>query len=245
MELMTLRTEMQFRNFEASVMELYEKVVTNFLEFTSKKSYLLNEQDVREFLKNYEEVGYSSSTLALYESCLDFYYKNCLGISLYKIYRAEFAKEYLSMDEFREILMKANTTQKCMYLLLWNGLKLAELVGLKLSDFNTGQLVIKSKSFQVDVEAFSEYLFEYLDEREEFGEDNLFISLGKKISEIRISKDFEEIKEQLNINKNVSLGDLKFSQGKILFDEGYFDEVMKLMRYKSKSSMFDRFGDKK
>lgn len=242
-DIMTLRTEMKFREFTKESMEKYEQNVKFFLEFTNKNSWEITEQDAREYLKSIEIEGMEQSTLYQKETYIDFFYKNCLGIDRYKLYkRAPSNKEYLSLEEVEKIIEVSNIRQKCIFTLLWNGLKLKEIVEIQLEDFDTEENTLKIGNERIGVDKLKENLQEYLSERDSFGDGYLFVKLGRRVSEKVIKKEFQKIKEILDIQKEITAEELRFSHGKILFDNKEYEKLMKLLRYEKKQSIILKYG---
>lgn len=242
-DLMTLRTEMKFRNFTKESMAKYEQTITDFLIKTDKASYFLTEQDVRDYLKNLEKDN-CESTLYQKENYLDFFYRNCLGIDRYKIYKRPKASGiYLTKEEFEKILEISNLRQKCIYMLLWEGVRLTEVSNIKLIDFDIEDNRIRIGKKSIDVNNYENLLKEYLyEERENFGDDYLFVKFGRQIKPVTAKREFEKTKEALDIQKEITPEGLRYSHGYILLSEGKKEETMKLLGYKNKQNIILKYG---
>ncbi len=243
-DIMTLRTEMKFREFTKESMTRYEQVVRHFLEDTGKEVYELKQEDADDYLKSFEKKDYLESTIYQKETYINFFYEHCVGIKRYRRYeRSPQKSEFFTPEEFRYILENSTNRERVIYNLLWNGMRAKEVVEIQLKDCFVAENIIKTKTGNIDIsymeDTFRAYIFE---DREEFGDSELFIKLGRKVTAEVIKRDFQKLRVRLDIEKDINPEAFRYSNGFILYRQGKFEELMKLLRYEKKQSIILKYG---
>jgi site-specific recombinase XerD len=160
-DLMSLKTEMIFRNFSNETIRKYMHTVREFLYFTDKNSDKINKKDILNYLSHLESKNYKENTLHHKQVCINFFMKNILGkdVKETKYKRKVIKKEYLTKKEFDTLLKVSNSKQSCMWYLLWIGSKSHEIVNITIHDYNINKGVLKVGNKEMFVSSICRKIF--------------------------------------------------------------------------------------
>lgn len=146
-----LRQEMRLRKFSQKTIKSYLHYTTYLLNFTRKSPTNINQSDIRNYLENLCDKNASSSTLNTAYSALKFYFEKILYRKFFfNIPRAKKDKKLpivLSKKEILDIINAcSNIKHKLIIQILYcSGLRISEVVSLKISDIDFGRKVIHLK----------------------------------------------------------------------------------------------------
>ena len=140
LDILSLTTELNFREYSESTKKIYVQVVTNFLEATNKEEIKIKKEDVVRYLdNNLKKV--KANTRGVYLNALEFFFEEVLSLDItesIKNYKREYVKKsFMSMDEFNLLVNSVSGTERLMYLIIKEvGFRTSELIRLKLSDID-------------------------------------------------------------------------------------------------------------
>ena len=146
-----IKTELQLKGASKLTIKCYVLHNLRFLEFINKSEIDITEADLKKYLAYLlAERELSASSVGLVRSALLFNYnkilkKGFMGISTPKIEKK--LPIYLSQDEVRKMLELAPTLKSRIILemLYSSGLRVSELLSLKINDLNLGDRTGKTK----------------------------------------------------------------------------------------------------
>lgn len=143
-----LEEEMKLRGFSQKTIKSYTQYITRCLEFANKSARDINTWDVRGYLANLAEKGYSSSTLNLAYSALQFYFGKILHRNFFvSIPRAKKDKKLpvvLSKEEINKMIEQTkNIKHKTIIKMLYGtGMRVGELVRLRMNAIDFDRRII-------------------------------------------------------------------------------------------------------
>jgi integrase/recombinase XerD len=233
-----LQSELKIRGFSPLTVRNYTFFVEKFLQKTNKLSSKLNEEDVKEYISEMFDTK-SKNTIMLAVASLKFFFievlkKEFAHIPLPKKERK--LPEVLTKDEVRNLIESTDTVKsKLIISLLYStGLRVSELVNLKVEDLDLGEKtgwVRKGKGSKDRLFVMSgnlaEELREYLGIR---GKENKFVfSRVKPLTTRNIQKIVKGTKQRANINKKVTPHTLRHSFATHLLEQGIDIRVIQQM----------------
>jgi len=142
--LQKLDTELKLRGMSPRTAKMYSFYNGKFLEFAAKQPDAVTEDDVKSFLAGKISGGASAKSMILIKSALKFYYDEVLGRGIVNMKTPKAARKLptvLTRDEVRLLIEAARKEKhKLMIMLLYSsGLRVSELVNLKIGDLELGQ----------------------------------------------------------------------------------------------------------
>ena len=224
--------ELKLRNYSPKTIKSYLLCLKEYFNFKNYGLDKINEERIKEFLLNKRSKNYSSQTVNLYLNAIKFFYREVLKITQ-KI-NLKFAKRskklpiVLSREEVKNIIsVIENLKHKLIISLAYGaGLRISEVVNLKIKDVNLEELTIHLKNakgkkdritifpekIKMDLQNliadknFDAYLFE--SER------------GGKLTERTAQKIFENALRKTNIKKTATFHSLRHSFATHLLENG-------------------------
>ncbi len=226
-ELEQLKTELKLRGLSLLTVRNYSFFVDKFLQKTGKPAQELSEQDARAYLSELFE-SKSKNTIMLATAALKFFYTEILkkDFSQVKMPKKESRlPEVLSREEVQRIINSADNEKSRLIvsLLYSSGLRVSELVNLKVSDINfpekTGW-VRKGKGSKDRIFAISESLAQELEEYLA-GRNNIYVfSREKPLTTRNIQKIICGLRKRAAINKKITPHTLRHSFATHLLEQG-------------------------
>jgi len=145
-----LDEEMKLRNFSSQTKEVYLYYNSLFLKFIRKSPREVSASDIRAYLLHLIERRYSTSSVNLAHSALNFYYGKVLRKAVKSVAfqkREDKVKYHLSQEEIRHLQMAlSNPKHKLMLGLAYaSGVRVGELVKIKVEqiDWERKMLLVK------------------------------------------------------------------------------------------------------
>jgi site-specific recombinase XerD len=153
-----LRQEMKIRKFSQKTIKSYLHYITEILNFARKNPKEISNEDVRAYLENLCDKGFSSSTLNTAYSALKFYFEKILYRKFFfNLPRAKKDKKLPVVLSKKEILDIINACENIKHkliiqILYCSGLRVSEVIDLKINDldFNRKSIHIKGAKGKKD-----------------------------------------------------------------------------------------------
>jgi integrase/recombinase XerD len=173
-DLKRLETELRLRRRSEKTIKNYVFFNQKFLDFVKKTGDQIGLDDLKSYLASLDNK--STATLALAIASLRFYYEKILGKDLFSNFESpkkdKTLPSVLTKDEIRTIIEKADTNKSKLIIsfLYATGLRVSELVNLKIQDINLAEKTGIVKSGKGN-------------------KDRMFILSEKSIADLRIFMD--------------------------------------------------------
>ncbi len=238
MSLDILKSELKLRGFSPLTVRNYTFFVEKFLQKTNKPHNQLDQNDVKMFLSEMFDTK-SKNTIMLAAASLKFFYSEVLKKDLGSIPLPKKEKklpEVLSQDEVLKLIDSTDTLKSRLIIsfLYSTGLRVSELVNLKLDDINfkekTGW-VRRGKGSKDRLFAISENLAGELQEyiNDKGIEREYVFSKEKPLTTRNIQKIIQGTRKRANINKKVTPHTLRHSFATHLLEQGTDIRVIQAM----------------
>ncbi|OQA36940.1 MAG: Tyrosine recombinase XerD [Parcubacteria group bacterium ADurb.Bin326] len=230
--LIRLRQEMKLRNFSQKMIKSYLYYITDFLAKSNKQIRQVSSVDVRNYLEKLADSGTSASTLNCAYSAMKLYFEKIMHRRFFAtIPRAKKEKhlpEVLSKDEIIKILacLKSPKHHCIVGLLYGSGLRVGEVVRLRMKDIDLNQMVLRvyqGKGKKDRYTVLPESLKDILSRQQKLKlpDDFLFTNpRGKHLSEASVQKIVAKAAREAGINRVVSLHALRHSFATHLLENG-------------------------
>jgi site-specific recombinase XerD len=224
--------ELKYRNYSAKTIKAYLSCIKEYLGYIGSKYNFVDENKIKDFLIQKQNKGYSPQTINLYLNSIKFIYRDVLK-NHYKI-NLKFAKRslkipvVLSKKEIIETLKLINNSKHKLIIALayTAGLRVSEVVNLKVRDLNIEELTIhikdaKGKKDRLTI--FSEKIKLPLQKLIALKNKNDFVfesERGGKLSERTVQMIFEKALKRSGIKKDASFHSLRHSFATHLLENG-------------------------
>lgn len=143
--------EMRLRNYSRQTIKSYTACLADFLRIKGKDFDKMDFEFIRSFLLAKQEKHYSPQTVNLYLNAIKFFYHNVLKnnqkIELKFAKRSQKLPIVLTRDEISRIIMSIkNNKHRLMVAMAYGaGLRVSEIIDLKIKDINLDELMIHIK----------------------------------------------------------------------------------------------------
>lgn len=141
LDIISLKTEMEFRGYSKSTQKTYTRTVKNFLKVTNKNILDIKKEDVIKYLDS--NLGLvDNNTILVKLNALSFFFIEVLGIditsSIRKYKRAFKKKDFINLDEFNILVASVEERESLVYLIVFEtGFPLKKIVSLELIEIET------------------------------------------------------------------------------------------------------------
>ena len=227
-ELTSFQTELRLRGFSPMTVRNYSFFVEKFLAYCKKEAKELTEDDAKSYLSGLFD-SKSKNTILLAAASLKFFYKDILGKEFSQIKMPKKERklpEVLNKEEVRELIDSADNRKSRLIisLLYSSGLRVSEIVNLKVEDLNLGDGLgwvrrgkgNKDRLFSLSKDLANE-LKEYIREK---NYKTYVFSSEKPLTTRNIQKIIKGTRERAGIKKKVTPHTLRHSFATHLLEDG-------------------------
>lgn len=241
-EFQKIERELRIRNYSPKTIKFYLFALDLYFSFKGADYEKLNEENIRNFLLNCEERKISPQSRNLFLSAIKFYYKNVIKnqqkIQINSAKKPKNLPIVLSQGEIEKILnsLKNDKHKLLLSLAYGSGLRVSEVVSLKIEDLNFEELTvhIKQAKGQKDrISVIPEKLCNDLKNLITGKEKNDFVfasERGGKLTTRSAQKVFENALKISNIKKTATFHSLRHSFATHLLENGvdvrYIQELL-------------------
>lgn len=139
-DLLSLESEMNYRDYSISTRRTYKRIVKEFLEVTNKDVIDVKKEDVTRFLDN-KLMELSVNTILVELNALEFFFEEILGLNItenIRKYKRVFKrKDFITIEQFNILVASVPERERLMYLVLKElGLFFKEIVEIKVEDID-------------------------------------------------------------------------------------------------------------
>ena len=222
-----LKNELKLRGFSPVTIRNYAFFVEKFLNKTKKPVEELNEEDVKAYLAELFDTK-SKNTIMLALASLKFFYQEILKKDFAQIKIPKKEKklpEVLTKEEVKRLIESTDNekTRLIVSMLYSSGLRVSELVNLKVNDLNLDERIgwvrkgkgSKDRIFTIS-ESLATNLKEFLKEK-----NNIYVfSKDKPLTTRNIQKIIASLRAKADINKKITPHTLRHSFATHLLENG-------------------------
>jgi len=224
--------ELKLRNYSKKTVVSYLLCLKNYFSFLQKDFEKMDVEKIKYFLLQKQNKGYSPQTVNLYLNAIKYFYRDVLKLTD-KI-DIKFAKRskklpiVLSRDEIEKILGEINNFKHRILIALsyGAGLRISEVVNLRVKDVNSEELVLhlkdaKGKKDRITV--FPAKIKNDLNKLIIYKEDDDYVfesERGGKLSSRTAQKIFENALKKSAIKKSATFHSLRHSFATHLLENG-------------------------
>ncbi len=217
------KNELRVRNYSPKTIKAYIGCLKDFFKFKKEDLNKINEENIKLFLLAKQDKGYAAQTINLYLNAIKFFYREVLKIN-YRI-DIKFAKRskklpiVLSRAEIDKIIeVTTNLKHKLLLALSYSsGLRVSEVISLKIGDLNLDELTIHIKEAKGKKDRLTLLSKKLVNDLRilvngKNPKDLLFISeRGTKLAERTAQKIFENSFQKANICRPATFHSLRHS----------------------------------
>jgi len=226
------RQELKLRNYSFKTIKAYLGCLREYFDFKKFSLETIDEKNIKQFLLNKQDKNYSSQTINLYLNAIKFFYREVLkipqGINLKFAKRSKKLPIVLSREEIKNIInVIRNPKHKLIISLAYGaGLRISEVVNLKVKDINLEELTIHLKNAKGKKDRITIFPEKIKTELQNLiaGKnlnDYLFESeRGGKLTERTAQKVFENALRGAGIKKDATFHSLRHSFATHLLENG-------------------------
>lgn len=165
-DLLSLKTEMEFRKYSISTQSTYYRIVENFLNYIGKEAIDIKREDVIRYLDSCMR-ELSQNTILIKLNALEFFFEEILGMSITENivkYKREFKKrEFITPEKLSLLIASVDDKKRLVYkIIVETGLKSRQVCALRISDLNIEEW--KLKGLKISKELGKEIL-DYCDKK--------------------------------------------------------------------------------
>lgn len=232
-----LKNELKLRGFSPLTVRNYTFFVDKFLQKSSKADAELTEDDVKAYLSEMFDTK-SKNTIMLAAASIKFFFKEVLKKDLSDLplpKKDRKLPEVLTKDEVRNLIDSTDTIKSRLIisLLYSTGLRVSEIVNLKVDDLNLGEKSgwvrkgkgSKDRLFMMS-QNLAQELTEYLETKDQY---KYLFSKEKPLTTRNIQKIIQGTRNRANLTKKVTPHTLRHSFATHLLEQGIDIRVIQAM----------------
>ena len=150
--LIILKNHLKLRNYSSKTCKAYIDINLKFLEWTRKSPREISNNDLKRYLEYRRHAGVSASTLSVTMNALKFYYQKILKRKFFADIKhpkkAQILPVVLSLEDVYKLLDRLDNQKHrlALSLMYGSGLRVAEVVALKVQDLDFDRKIIHVKS---------------------------------------------------------------------------------------------------
>lgn len=227
-----VKIELKVRNYSPKTIKAYLTCLTDYFSHKQLNLNVLDQDNIRHYLLDKQEKGYSPQTVNLYLNAIKFFYHET--IKSREPFAIKFAKRnkalpiVLSRQEIQLILSNVNNSKHKLLLSLsyGAGLRVSEAVNLKVGDLNLEELTIhikEAKGKKDHLTLIPDKLINDLKNLIAGKTSNAYVfesERGGKLTERTAQKIFETALRKSAIKKDVTFHSLRHSFATHLLENG-------------------------
>lgn len=236
------KKELLLRNYSPKTIKSYLLCIELYLKYKKKDFDKINEEDIKDFLLLLKAKNKSPQTINLYLNAIKFFYNQVLKI--YQKINLKFAKRnkslpiVLSRDEIKKIIEStSNNKHRLMITLSYSsGLRVSEIVSLKIKDLNLEELTIhlkETKGMKDRITIFPEKILNEIKNLTTGKSKDAFVfesERGGKLTTATAQKVFIKSLQRAQIKKPATFHSLRHSFATHLLENGtdvrYVQEIL-------------------
>ncbi len=227
-----LKEEMRLRGFSKRTIDSYHYYVLKILEWSRKNPKTVKGADIRSYLDSLVRSGKSKSTINTAYSALNFYFEKILRrrffVHLPRVKQSKKLPIVLSRKEIKKIInLTKNLKHKLMIGLAYGGgLRVSEIIKLKVKDIDFEELIIHIKGGKGEKDRITLFPEELKNEVKDFVfskrfDDFVFSGrMGKKMSTRTAQKVFSNGLKRAGVKKEATFHSLRHSFATHLLENG-------------------------
>lgn len=243
-----LKKEGLQRGYSINTIKTYNFYLKKFLKFCHKEPRKFTKKDIKDYLDKLIKKGRSGNTINVNLQALKFLMENILNKRKY-FYNIRYSKTpkrlpiVLTKQEVIDLInsIKNNKHKLMIKLMYSSGLRVSELVNLKVSDLNLINnfgYIRKGKGAKdrlfIIANSLKKELFDYILNNKIDLDSYLFISYMGRMSPRTVQEILKKASKKLKLNKKVHPHTLRHSFSTHLIENGYnISDVQSLLGHKS------------
>ena len=154
-DLLSLQTEMAYRDYSVATQKIYKKAVKDFLEATNKEVIDVKKEDVIRYLDK-KLMELSVNTVLVELNALEFFFEEVLGLDItenIKRYKRVFkVKDFITMEQFNILQNSVPERERLVYQIIKErGLFFKEIVEIKVEDIDYSKSTLLGEKISRDL----------------------------------------------------------------------------------------------
>ena len=155
LDLLSLQSEMSYREYSISTQGTYKRIVKEFLESMNKEVIDVKKEDVIRYLDN-KLMTLSVNTVLVELNALEFFFEEILGLNItenIRKYKRVFkTKDFITIEQFNILVASVPERERLAYLVLKElGLFFKEIVKIKVEDIDYTSSTISGRRVNRDL----------------------------------------------------------------------------------------------
>ena len=221
--LIGLKNELKLRNYSDKTCKAYINVNLRFLDYCQKSPKSVQNKDIKRYLEHRRHRGAGSSTLSVTLNALKFYYTKVLKRKFFLDIKHPKHRQrlpvVLSLSEVAELLnsVKNEKYYLAFSLMYGSGLRISEVLPLKVADFDFEQKTIHVKAGKGNKDRITVLSSKLIPKIQDYIKQNnieqlLFVGRnGKMLTTRSLQKMFRICLKKSNIKKQATCHSLRHS----------------------------------
>ena len=218
--------ELKLKGFSHKTIKCYVYHIEKFLKMITKSREFITDQDVKAYLINLINEGYTASTIRITEAALASFFKNLKISDIPRPKKAKTLPKVLSKQEIKDIIEATdNLKHKLIIELLYSsGMRVSEIINLKRSDLDTERcrLFVRAGKGNKDrltiyASSLNQRLLKYL---LAVNSEYLFPGRKGKYTVKSVQKVLDIARKKANIQKKITPHMLRHSFATHLLEQG-------------------------
>jgi len=233
-DLLSLKSELLFRDYSKKTQDYYLKVVEEFLEATDKEIIDIGIMDIERYLDRAKE-KLSVNTIIVMLDAFRFFFREIIGLDIadeVTKYKREFKfKEIMTLDQIDLLIGTVPLREKLMFTLIKEtGMKPREINEVSIESITEKKGNWYVNGYKITKEMAKE-LIEYAEKQED---EHIFLSKQKKpIDTTTVRFLFKECSNEI-LNKSFAIADMRYGVALEMWKKGRVDEAVEYLQCKNK-----------